>query len=191
MRNKKGFTLIELLVVIAIIGLLATLAVVSLRGAQRSARDTKRIADIKQVQTATELFYSEAATYPTPASWALFIADGGDDGIGAYITQVPVDPQNGNGETGADLGAAAVPTDDHYVYTYMFLDNGLEYVLSTKLEQADHAALGQDDDEDYGPDLAPWLGVAKTMINSFSTGVGTGAALLDCDDANEIYCLGE
>ena len=42
-----------------IIGLLATLAIVSLRGAQRKARDTKRVADAKQLQTAVELYYSE------------------------------------------------------------------------------------------------------------------------------------
>ncbi|PIW79613.1 MAG: pilus assembly protein, partial [Parcubacteria group bacterium CG_4_8_14_3_um_filter_48_16] len=57
--NKKGFTLIELLVVIAIIGLLSTLAVVALNNARLKARDAKRIADIKQIQTALELYYTE------------------------------------------------------------------------------------------------------------------------------------
>ncbi len=62
--KKKGFTLIELLVVIAIIGLLSTLAVVALNSARLKARDAKRIADIKQIQTALELYYNDNNGYP-------------------------------------------------------------------------------------------------------------------------------
>ena len=63
--NKKGFTLIELLVVIAIIGLLSTLAVVALGSARQKARDSKRLSDLKQVQTALELYYTDNNSYPT------------------------------------------------------------------------------------------------------------------------------
>lgn len=62
--NKKGFTLIELLVVIAIIGLLSTLAVVALGSARQKANDSKRLSDIKQVQTALELYYTDNNEYP-------------------------------------------------------------------------------------------------------------------------------
>lgn len=72
-NNNKGFTLIELLVVIAIIGLLSTLAVVSLNNARAKARDSKRVADVKQMQTALELFFNECDGYPT------FSNDGTDD----------------------------------------------------------------------------------------------------------------
>lgn len=61
--RAKGFTLIELLVVIAIIGLLSTLAVVSLNNARQKSRDAKRVADIKQVQTALELHYADQNGY--------------------------------------------------------------------------------------------------------------------------------
>jgi len=47
--KQKGFTLIELLVVIAIIGLLSTMAVVSLNSARAKARDAKRLNDVKQM----------------------------------------------------------------------------------------------------------------------------------------------
>ena len=39
MNNSKGFTLIELLVVIAIIGILSTIAMTSLNGARKKAKD--------------------------------------------------------------------------------------------------------------------------------------------------------
>lgn len=58
-KMKKGFTLIELLVVIAIIALLSTLAVVALTNARQKSRDAKRVADIKQVQTALELYFAD------------------------------------------------------------------------------------------------------------------------------------
>jgi len=54
-KKGDGFTLIELLVVIAIIGLLSTLAVVSLNSARGKARDAKRVSDIKQLSTIIEM----------------------------------------------------------------------------------------------------------------------------------------
>ena len=62
---RRAFTLIELLVIIAIIGILATLAVVALQQARSRARDSKRVADMKQIQTALELFYNENNRYPS------------------------------------------------------------------------------------------------------------------------------
>ena len=66
-KHKKflmGFTLIELLVVIAIIGLLASVVLVSLNGARIKGRDVKRVADLKQIRTALELYLSDNGQYP-------------------------------------------------------------------------------------------------------------------------------
>jgi prepilin-type N-terminal cleavage/methylation domain-containing protein len=66
MKNKKdmpigsqGFTLIELLVVIAIIGLLSTLAVISLTGARSKARDARRTSDLRAWQSALEVYRTD------------------------------------------------------------------------------------------------------------------------------------
>ncbi|MFA4872685.1 MAG: prepilin-type N-terminal cleavage/methylation domain-containing protein [Patescibacteria group bacterium] len=93
MRTRKGFTLIELLVVIAIIGLLATLAVVALNNARTKSRDAKRVSDIKQIQTALELYYSDQNKYPTVAA-ATLLGSGalqclGTAGWGAVGCAVP------------------------------------------------------------------------------------------------------
>jgi prepilin-type N-terminal cleavage/methylation domain-containing protein len=63
--NRKAFTLIELLVVIAIIGLLSSMSVYAINVARMKARDARRFADIKQIQTALALYYDDNNTYPT------------------------------------------------------------------------------------------------------------------------------
>ncbi len=100
--NKKGFTLIELLIVIAIIGLLSTLAVVALGSARVKARDSKRLADLKQIQTALELYYTDQNKYPagtdtdlgTTQAACLNAASGFTTTgcVTPYMGQVPTDP---------------------------------------------------------------------------------------------------
>ncbi len=99
--NKKGFTLIELLVVIAIIGLLSTLAVVALGNARQKARDSRRLSDLKQLQTALELYYTDQTAYPTGSAVTLGAGNYAclnASGFGAaacgtpYMGQVPADP---------------------------------------------------------------------------------------------------
>jgi prepilin-type N-terminal cleavage/methylation domain-containing protein len=64
MTKRRAFTLVELLVVIAIIGLLSTIAIVALVPARAKARDAKRLADMRQIQTALNLFYENNGYYP-------------------------------------------------------------------------------------------------------------------------------
>ncbi len=123
--NKKGFTLIELLVVIAIIGLLSTLAVVALGSARVKARDAKRLSDLKQVQTALELYYTDKDLYPVEIA-AVVLGDVNNiclnlaDGLTttgcakAYMGLVPKDPGSNN-------------------YSYISAD-GSTYTISAKLE---------------------------------------------------------
>jgi len=66
-KKNKGFTLFELLVSISIIGILTALASVAFSGAQKKARDARRVQDIKLIQTAAEQYYSQN-TYNYPGS---------------------------------------------------------------------------------------------------------------------------
>lgn len=70
--QRGGFTLIELLVVIAIIGLLSTLAIVSLNSSREKARNAKRLADIKNYVTSIETYRASNTEYPDSGntSWS-------------------------------------------------------------------------------------------------------------------------
>jgi len=62
MKNK-GFTLIELLVVIAIIGILAAIVLVSLSGANKSARDARIVSALGQLRTEAALIDAAEGGY--------------------------------------------------------------------------------------------------------------------------------
>jgi prepilin-type N-terminal cleavage/methylation domain-containing protein len=55
-NNKKGFTLIELLVVIAIIGILSGTVIVSMSGAQDSAKNARIQAGMDQLRSVAEVY---------------------------------------------------------------------------------------------------------------------------------------
>lgn len=61
----RGFTLIEILVTSAIIGLLAAVVLSSLSLARARARDSTRLSDLRQLQTALETYKTENGRYPT------------------------------------------------------------------------------------------------------------------------------
>ncbi len=106
-KNKQGFTLIELLVVIAIIGLLSTLSILALNQARARARDAKRVADVKQIQTALEMYYNDVGDYPIDASVtagaALYSS------TGTYLRVIPTPP------TPVD-GSSCPALQPHYTY---------------------------------------------------------------------------
>jgi len=64
--KNKGFTLIELLVVVAIVGLLASVVLVSMKGARAKARDARRLQDMHQIILALQLHYDKYERYPDP-----------------------------------------------------------------------------------------------------------------------------
>jgi len=147
MKKTKGlgFTLIELLVVIAIIGLLTVAVMVAVRTSQSRARDAKRMADLKQVQTAIALYLMENPYAPTcPGSnnvnrCLTFTSTNGnlftDLTIKAkQMPQIPVDPKSGTAGYGyiyirgyKKFGPA--PTN-----CYSSTGNYRDYILATRME---------------------------------------------------------
>lgn len=135
-KTLKGFTLVELLVVIAIIGMLSTVAVVALSSARTKSRDAKRVADIKQIQTALELYFNDKGVYPAGAAIALgkdqtqLTGSGFATGATTYMGLIPRDPLMATGAA-ADTcsGADVAPCD--YTYT---VDGTTKYKLQFALE---------------------------------------------------------
>lgn len=80
-NNQKGFTLIEMLVVVAIVGLLSSVVVVGVGGARQKARDSKRIADLRSIQTWAEANYT--TSYPTSAAYDSWSSKPKDPSTGA------------------------------------------------------------------------------------------------------------
>lgn len=125
MKKQKGFTLIELLVVIAILGLLSTLAVVSLNNARAKARDARRVSDVKQIQTALELFFMDAGRYPT-AGTEFAIGSALSYGDETYMTKIPSAPTPADGGDCSDqLNTYSYSRTDAREYT-------LEYCLGSE-----------------------------------------------------------
>lgn len=67
-KLKEGFTLIELLIVIAIIGILSAILMANLVGVRQRARDAQRKSDLRQIQSALELYRADVGSYPLPST---------------------------------------------------------------------------------------------------------------------------
>lgn len=87
---KKGFTLIELLIVIAIIGILTAFITINLTKSKSKARDNKRKSDIRAIQMAVEMYYSEKGKYPEVDETGL-----GNVLVPKYLPSMPKDPLDG------------------------------------------------------------------------------------------------
>lgn len=110
LQNEKGFTLVELLLVVIIIAILTgvLLSIVNVGGIRSKARDSQRIADLKRIQGALELYYSANRTYPVGDWTALAALDPN------YINILPNDPQSG--------------------WNYYYNGTSTDYVLTAQME---------------------------------------------------------
>ncbi len=68
LNTKKGFTIIELLIVIAIIGILATLVLRSVSGAQAKARTSKAERELQLIDKAIAVMALDIAKWPNGCS---------------------------------------------------------------------------------------------------------------------------
>jgi len=86
------------LVVIAIIGLLASIILVSLNSARAKARDTKRMAALKQIQLALEMYYDDNDSYPVRHAYTTNVNCGVnwcnlENDLSPYLSVLPRDPK--------------------------------------------------------------------------------------------------
>ena len=135
-ENKiKGFTLIELLVVISIIGLLSSIIFVGLNSTRAKARDAKRLASIRQVQTALEMYYDANGLYPIIRA---FNTSGGD---GSWLTDLATTLRPYIGSLPNDATAVG--------YIYSSTNSGQKYGLAVNFESPSYNALMTGDGSIY------------------------------------------
>lgn len=134
-NNKKGFTLIELLIVIAILGLLASILTSSLTQSRAKARDAQRKANLRQIQTALEIYYYDHSSYPLVGG-AFFLneTDGCPPNKGCndnyvpglypvYMSTMPHDSLADQPVSGCGSGVIA---------GYQYYSNGKDYKIRAK-----------------------------------------------------------
>ena len=135
-NRQAGFTIIEMLIVVTILALLAGVLVPVLQEGQQTARDSRRMQDLRTVQSALADFFRAEGEYPdTSDEWQ----NDNDDGYGAagyipglvpdYLPALPRDPDN------------QYPTATAH---YMYRSDGTDYkfVLNGTPEDADSFAEG-------------------------------------------------
>ncbi len=127
--KSEGFTLIEMLIVIVIISVLIGVVLTGVGGFQQSARDTRRIADLKNTQNYLELYFTQCGHYP------------GDVNCGKTAVGL-IDWKTLKGVMVPKVTSHfPSPSDDiNYPYYYGVSDGGLQYTIGAKLER-DNAVL--------------------------------------------------
>lgn len=134
--ESKGFTLVEILIVIMIMGVLISVIVVNFAEARRKARDGRRKADLRQLQSALEMYKADYSTRTQPTYPYLRYGAAGPVGPSTnppgyqflaelqtygYVSSLPKDPSS--------------PDYSKYYYIYRSLD-GVTYLLCAYLENA-------------------------------------------------------
>lgn len=131
--KKEGFTLLELLIIIAIIGILTTVITSAVQTAKASARDVRRLSDMRNIQTGLQLYFDKQREFPDALS----------DLVPDIFPTLPADPLGGGGAN---------------VYSYVSLVNAsgaacgisvtcLYYHIGMNLETTANSAIKSDADE--------------------------------------------
>jgi len=145
----KGFNLIELLIVLAIIGVLASFLLTNFIGAKARARDAQRKSDLRQIQSALELYRTDQGSYPKDVDMpacggSLTFTDPVTLSITTYIQKMPCDP----------LSATS--------YSYIRRGGGSTYALTACLENLNDS---QKDSPNLNPQCNGTTSVSYTLNN--------------------------
>lgn len=100
--KKSGFTLLELLIVTAVIGTMGSIVLLTFPAAIERARDSQRISDLKQYQTALEQSANaKNGLYPRRAGSGNGMILPGSVCADMGLTDCEADPRDGKNECGS------------------------------------------------------------------------------------------
>ncbi len=135
-KNNKGFTLPELMVSMSIIGTIGAMSADKLNSLIPTARDTQRQANIRQVQTALEIYHLYNNAYPSTGNCSQPTEKGWD------ILEKELSNKNGKEK---DIYIPTFPNDplNNNEYYFSYCSNGEIYKISYKLEGANEKVIEQ------------------------------------------------
>ncbi|MEI6280601.1 MAG: prepilin-type N-terminal cleavage/methylation domain-containing protein [bacterium] len=185
--KAKGFSFIELLVVMLVISIVTIVVLAILEKTRVKSRDSQRFTELRQLQTAMELYRTDNSSYPTTSTLNTYSIDGcrGFDSTsgtgsdwgnmdslgrlvsGGYIKSLPVDPVN--------LAAKGLC----YTYTYLRTGENIPWTCTK-----DGSMFDPDGIDDSG-----WTGAQKyEYIITFST-EANDLQLPLLNNTPKTYCL--
>lgn len=135
--SQKGFTLLELLIVIIILGVLATLISGNFLNSLKKGRDTRRKADLQNMQKALELYYEDKKAYPL---------------TNQIVFGNPLCETNPASSCGTEkIYMQQLPTESTAGCQYAYESDGTAYQLYSLIENDDDQGRGviQEDDGGY------------------------------------------
>src|SRR3990167_1589898 len=125
---QKGFTLLELLIVIIILGVLATLISGNFLNSLKKGRDTRRKADLQNMQKALELYYEDKKAYPL---------------TNQIVFGNPFCETNPASSCGTEkIYMQQLPTESTAGCTYAYQSDGTAYQLYSMIENDDDQGQG-------------------------------------------------
>src|SRR3990167_8221637 len=137
-RRSDGFTLIEIMVVLIIIGLLAGIVVPRLMGRTEEAKRTKTAVQIKNLQSALDLYKLDSGVYPST-----------DQGLQALVEKPAVGEIPNNWKEDGDIDK--IPKDP-WGNNYVYISPGVhgDYDLYS------YGADGEEGGEGRNADIQSW-----------------------------------
>jgi type IV pilus assembly protein PilA len=85
LKNEKGLTLVELLVVIVILGIIASIAVVSIGNIIDDTKKKAKVTEAVQIINAAKLKHAAEGTNTNNPSW---VSNGNENALSDYISSV-------------------------------------------------------------------------------------------------------
>jgi len=175
--------------------LLATLAVVSLGGAREDARDAKRQADTRTMQSAVELFINDngappsATSTPAATTWTTL-----GTALTSYLAgSVPTPPSGGLATDCAVADADTWNGQSCYFYCYGAGGNAADYLLGATLEDDTASGISGDVDANaatYGATACFARNPSDATTADVTANAAPAATLCADDGTDNVFCLG-